>query len=245
MSLEAPGASAGPTSPARLALTGRCGPKRLTSSSGSARQVSPAGRPSSGLRAPSRGPLGSLVLAASRRAQPHPRASPSRVPRGRGRASGQRSGRSREAVSARPRPSAVSSSVPAIVTRPISRAVTSASTRLSRSSARLKIVRGWPCEVEAAPLRGRDGFPSLGENTNQGFWNELTGIGVAVCEGESGQGVEALEGASASCVDLLGEKTSTPTRPPTLQHAACCGIREPPHPLVGRSYCRTPQFVRS
>jgi hypothetical protein len=28
---------------------------------------------------------------------------------------------------------------------------------LSCSSARLKIVRGWPCEVDAAPLRGRDG----------------------------------------------------------------------------------------
>jgi hypothetical protein len=73
---------------------------------------------------------------------------------------------------------------------------------------------------------GPRGLPSLGENANQGFWNELTGIGVAVCKRESGQGVEALEGASASCVDLLGEKTSTPTRPPTLQHASCCGIRE-------------------
>ena len=49
----------------------------------------------------------------------------------------------------------------AIVTRPISRAVTSASTRLSCSSARRKIVREWPCEVDAAPLRGRDGFVSL------------------------------------------------------------------------------------
>ena len=47
--------------------------------------------------------------------------------------------------------SAVSSSGSAIVTRPISRAVTSASTRLSCSSARLKMVRGWPCEVDAAP----------------------------------------------------------------------------------------------
>jgi len=47
--------------------------------------------------------------------------------------------------------SAVSSSAPAIVTRPISRAVTSASTRLSCSSARRKIVRGWPCEVDVPP----------------------------------------------------------------------------------------------
>jgi hypothetical protein len=89
-----------------------------------------------------------------------------------------------------------------------------------------KTVRGWPCEVDVARLRGRDGLPSLGENANQGFWNELTGIGVAVCKSESAPVVEALEGVSASCVDLLGEKTSTPTRPPTLQHAACCGIRK-------------------
>jgi hypothetical protein len=46
-------------------------------------------------------------------------------------------------------------------TRPISRAVTSARTRLPRSSARRKIVRGWPCEVDAAPPRGRDGEASL------------------------------------------------------------------------------------
>jgi hypothetical protein len=93
-----------------------------------------------------------------------------------------------------------------------------------------RIVRGWPCEVAVSPLRGRDGLPSLGANANQGFWNELIDIGVAVCEGESGQGVEALEGASASRVDLLGEKTFTPTRPPTLLLAAHCGIRELPPP---------------
>jgi hypothetical protein len=68
-------------------------------------------------------------------------------------------------------------------------------------------------------------LPSLGENANQGFWNELTGIGVAVCKSESGQGVEALGGLRL-LRRLLGEKTSTPTRPPTLQHAACCGIRK-------------------
>jgi hypothetical protein len=51
--------------------------------------------------------------------------------------------------------SAVSSSASAIVTRPIARVVTSARTRLPRSSARRKIVRGWSCEVDAAPLRGR------------------------------------------------------------------------------------------
>src|ERR671930_107209 len=50
---------------------------------------------------------------------------------------------------------AVNSSASPVVTRPISRAVTSARTRLSRSSARRKIVRGWPCEVDVAPLRGR------------------------------------------------------------------------------------------
>jgi hypothetical protein len=50
----------------------------------------------------------------------------------------------------------------------------------------------------------------------RGFWNELADIGVAVCKSESGQGVEALEGASVSCVDLLGEKTFTrlALRPP-------------------------------
>jgi hypothetical protein len=57
--------------------------------------------------------------------------------------------------------SAVSSSASAIVTRPISRAVTSARTRLSCSSARRKIVRGWPCEVDVLHLRGRDGEASL------------------------------------------------------------------------------------
>jgi hypothetical protein len=40
-------------------------------------------------------------------------------------------------------------------------AATSASTRLSPSSARRKIVRGWPCEVDAPPARGRDGERSL------------------------------------------------------------------------------------
>jgi hypothetical protein len=39
----------------------------------------------------------------------------------------------------------------------ISRPVASATSRFLRSSAGLKIVRGWPCEVDAAPLRGRDG----------------------------------------------------------------------------------------
>jgi hypothetical protein len=122
-------------------------------------EVSPAVRPSSGSPAPGRGPLGSREIPASRRAAPHLRASPSRVPRDRGRASGRRSARSGEVASARP--SAVSSSASAIVTRPISRAVTSASRRFSRSSARRKIVRGWPCEVDAPPLRGRDGRESL------------------------------------------------------------------------------------
>jgi hypothetical protein len=55
----------------------------------------------------------------------------------------------------------VSSSASAIVTRPISRAVTSARRRLSCSSARRKIVRGWPCEVDVPHLRGRDGEESL------------------------------------------------------------------------------------
>jgi hypothetical protein len=43
----------------------------------------------------------------------------------------------------------------------------SASTRLPRSSARRKIVRGCPCEVDAAPPWGRDGEASLGENAEQ------------------------------------------------------------------------------
>ena len=54
---------------------------------------------------------------------------------------------------------AVSSSASATVTRPTPRAVTSASTRLPRSSARRKIVRGWPCEVDVAPPRGRAASP--------------------------------------------------------------------------------------
>jgi hypothetical protein len=46
-------------------------------------------------------------------------------------------------------------------------AVASATSRFLRSSARLKTVRGWPCEVDAPPPRGRDGLESLGEDADQ------------------------------------------------------------------------------
>ena len=106
-------------------------------------EVSPAVRPFSGLRAPRRGPLGwSREIAGSRRAARHAQASPSRAPRDRGTASGRRNGRSGEAVSAPPVPS---TQVPRRSLRGRSPgAVTSASTRLPRSIARLKTVRGGP-----------------------------------------------------------------------------------------------------
>ena len=61
--------------------------------------------PSSESRAPGRAPFGSRAIARLRRAARHLRASPTRVPRGRGTANGRRSGRSGAAVSARRAPS--------------------------------------------------------------------------------------------------------------------------------------------
>jgi hypothetical protein len=95
-----------------------------------------------------RGPSSSRAIAGSRRGASLRRTWPSHVPRARGRASRQRSGHSGKAA------------------RPISRAVTSARTRLSRSSARRKSFEGCPCEVNAASSRGRDdtgGRPASGK----------------------------------------------------------------------------------
>jgi hypothetical protein len=55
----------------------------------------------------------------------------------------------------------VSSSASARLTWPISLAVAPATSRFPRSSAHRKIVRGWACEVDLAPLRGRDDEASL------------------------------------------------------------------------------------
>jgi hypothetical protein len=106
-------------------------------------------RLSSGSQAPRRDPLAWREIAGSRRAARHVRASPSRALPGRGRASGRRSGRSDWAAYAR-----LGCELERLGDRHPAdpRVVTSARTRLSCSSARRKIVRGWPCEVDAAPL---------------------------------------------------------------------------------------------
>src|SRR5205807_1026642 len=41
--------------------------------------------------------------------------------------------------------------------RPVVSSVASETSRFPRSSARRKTVRGWPCEVDVSPPRGRDG----------------------------------------------------------------------------------------
>jgi hypothetical protein len=102
------------------------------------------------------------------------------------------------------------------------------------------MLRGGPCEVYAAPLRGRDGVTSLrGECRSKTFGMSSPTSALQSVGASRGRASRLWRGPSPLCVDLLGEKTFTPTRPPTLQHLAHCGIRGAPQPLVGRNYLST------
>src|SRR5262249_18457509 len=78
-----------------------------------------------------------------------------------------------------------------MVTRPISRAVTSASTRLSCSNARRKIVRGWPCEVDAAPLRAGTARESLARHPPVLVFSKVS-LSVCCLTGDVGPRVAAI-----------------------------------------------------
>src|SRR4029450_11694952 len=120
--------------------------------------------------------------------------------------------------------------------------------RCARSSARRKIVRGWPCEVEAGPLRGRSGTQSLAPRRNPRGLRSWDAMGRSSAQRKFIRGLEQVaaicrEVKAFESADAYGVTTKREVRASGQIEYTCFAVEPQAPSTSGRFSWATPSTI--